>query len=193
MTRKDSWYQNGPWLEGPPHIEGILPKGSYPPCLRMAERALWQDTLDIRKSNVEKTRMKLKHHDPVIALSNPHELWSRVRPNHHKPEITVNELSTTGGKLAKLTIKLCHFCQAQAEELVHWPQIKRFVKLINTLTKWQTFFSRYFQMHFLVRKKYDLIQISLSFVSKSLFNDTPTLIWIPVGLKQAPNHCLNQW
>ena len=29
------------------HIEGILPKGPYPPCLRMAYRAFWQDTLDI--------------------------------------------------------------------------------------------------------------------------------------------------
>ena len=28
------------------YIEGILPKGSYPPCLRMADGPFWQDTLD---------------------------------------------------------------------------------------------------------------------------------------------------
>ena len=30
------------------YIDGILPKGPYPPCLRMADRAFWQDTLDMR-------------------------------------------------------------------------------------------------------------------------------------------------
>ena len=30
-----------------PDIEGILPKGPYMPCLRMADRPFWQDTLDI--------------------------------------------------------------------------------------------------------------------------------------------------
>ena len=30
-----------------PDIEGTLPKGPYPPCLRMADRPFWQDTLDI--------------------------------------------------------------------------------------------------------------------------------------------------
>ena len=29
------------------YIDGILPKGPYPPCLRMADRAFWLDTLDI--------------------------------------------------------------------------------------------------------------------------------------------------
>ena len=30
------------------YIDGILPRGPYPPCLRMADRALfWQDTLDM--------------------------------------------------------------------------------------------------------------------------------------------------
>ena len=28
-------------------IEGILPKGPFPPCVSMAGRALWQDTLDM--------------------------------------------------------------------------------------------------------------------------------------------------
>ena len=28
-------------------IHGILPKGPYPPCLRMAGRTLWQDTLEL--------------------------------------------------------------------------------------------------------------------------------------------------
>ena len=31
-----------------PQIDGILPKGPYPPCLRMTDRALWQDTLEIQ-------------------------------------------------------------------------------------------------------------------------------------------------
>ena len=28
------------------YMKGILPKGPYPPCLRMADGAFWQDTLD---------------------------------------------------------------------------------------------------------------------------------------------------
>ena len=32
----------------PQNFDGILPKGHYPPCLRMADRALWQNTLKMR-------------------------------------------------------------------------------------------------------------------------------------------------
>ena len=30
-----------------PQFDGILPKGPYPPCLRMADRPFWQDTLEL--------------------------------------------------------------------------------------------------------------------------------------------------
>ena len=43
------------------HIDGILPKGPYPPCLRMADRTLLQDTLDEGLQYV-KPRCNLHYH-----------------------------------------------------------------------------------------------------------------------------------
>ena len=46
--RLEEQYFNIPYFKSVDvHVGGILPKGPYPPCLRMADRPFWQDTLDV--------------------------------------------------------------------------------------------------------------------------------------------------
>ena len=49
LVHFDKWYLDGilRMADKAPALDGILQKGPYPPCLRMADRALLQDTLDL--------------------------------------------------------------------------------------------------------------------------------------------------
>ena len=53
------------------YFDGILPKGPYPPCLRMADRALWQDTLDLYMQ-IGSSLVP----DPDLMMSLGHSAWS---------------------------------------------------------------------------------------------------------------------
>ena len=50
------------------HIEGILPKGPYLPCVSMAGRAFWQDTLDIWHVLLRIPAMKMPATEVTVRL-----------------------------------------------------------------------------------------------------------------------------
>ena len=53
-----------------PDIEGILPKGPYPPCLRMADRPFWQHTLDIWLAQLQWRRLAVNGYNyPYITIA----------------------------------------------------------------------------------------------------------------------------
>ena len=56
------------------HIEGILPKGPYPPCLRMADRPFWQDTLDIC---VTQPQLNMHVNHQPTCHQPPTQIWCR--------------------------------------------------------------------------------------------------------------------
>ena len=59
-------------------FEGILPKGPYPPCLRMADRAFWQDTLEFIQHHTV-FGSKAPQTWPSLAMSSGS--WLQAVPN----------------------------------------------------------------------------------------------------------------